>query len=95
MKYFDIHTILVFALLAGFAFSTTQALAASKCDSPQSMIDKRACEKAAAGAEDLRRFVERTRTIYGLYYYDFAKEDRVPAAPTQPTQVGELTSPKP
>ena len=39
------------------------------------MIEQRTCDKAAAGADALRRFVERTRGIYALYYPDFARDD--------------------
>jgi hypothetical protein len=75
MRRFAFPSAVACALLAGVAFHVTPALAASRCDSPQGAIEQRACAKAAEGPDALRRFVERTRMIYGLYYYDFARGD--------------------
>jgi hypothetical protein len=47
------------------------ASAAYRCDNPQGIGERRACVKAAEGPVELRRFIERTRGIYGLYYADF------------------------
>jgi hypothetical protein len=73
MKRFPVVPVVTAALI--IAAGCAPALAAGRCDSPKDMIDQRACAKAAEGAEPLRRFVERTRMIYGLYYYDFAPGD--------------------
>jgi hypothetical protein len=55
-------------LLAGLAELSSAAV---DCRAPGSSIDRRACAKAAEGPEALRRFIERTRMIYGLYYWDY------------------------
>jgi len=36
--------------------------------------EKRACELVKQGPDVLRRFVDRTRTIYQLYFYDYVTE---------------------
>lgn len=51
------------------------AQARGKCDAPQNRIDVRACAAAAEGPDTLRRFVERTRAIYGLYFWDYVQDD--------------------
>jgi len=44
---------------------------AESCANPQGTGVVRACAKAAEGPGELRRFVERTASIYNLSYYDF------------------------
>jgi hypothetical protein len=63
------------SMLSGLAFWPTTAVAEHKCDNPRTMIDQRACAKAAEGAYALRSFVARTQTIWGLYYWDYARRD--------------------
>jgi hypothetical protein len=65
----------VASVFAAIAITPLASHAEYKCSEPRSMIDKRACGQAAAGPEALRRFVERTRMIYGLYYWDYARRD--------------------
>ena len=68
------------AILAGaFSFSAY----AADCKNPRGSVEARACEKAKQGPETLRRFVERTRMIYGLYYWDFAPSEESQLATTQ------------
>ena len=43
--------------------------------SPSGSVDIRACAMAAAGPDTLRRFVERTRGIYTLYYWDYIRRE--------------------
>ena len=43
---------------------------AADCTNPQGIGVERACAKAAEGATELRRFVERTQAIYHLSFYD-------------------------
>ena len=50
------------------------AQARTKCDGPQSQVDKKACAAAAEGPDALRRFVDRTKAIYGLYFWDYLQE---------------------
>ena len=54
------------------------AQARTKCDGPRSRVDQKACAAAAEGPDALRRFVDRTKAIYGLYFWDYLQEgDRV------------------
>jgi hypothetical protein len=68
------------ATLIAAAFAAP-AIAATpyRCDAPQGIGERQACAKAAEGATELRRFVERTRMIYGLYFWDFVRPDEAPA----------------
>jgi hypothetical protein len=75
-KRFHVATGAATALLAAIAFAPTAANADYKCARPNGSIEQRACAMAAAGPDSLRRFVERTRGIYGLYYWDFVQLDR-------------------
>lgn len=76
MKRFHVHTAAVAAMLATLAFAPMAAHADGKCANPNGSIEQRACAMAAAGPDTLRRFVERTRGIYSLYYWDYARRDR-------------------
>ncbi|MGH3851532.1 MAG: hypothetical protein ACRDRT_17890, partial [Pseudonocardiaceae bacterium] len=73
MKTFTTRKI-VLPLLAGALLASTVALSAhaADCKAPDtnSWIEKRACEKANEGPVALRRFIDRTRMIYGLVYAD-------------------------
>ncbi|MGH8852426.1 MAG: hypothetical protein ACREYD_15660 [Casimicrobiaceae bacterium] len=51
----------------------TSARAEYRCDVERVGVDARACAIAAQGPYELRRFIERTRTIYGLYYWDYVR----------------------
>ena len=62
------------ALAAAIALATTlvpPAHSAVNCANPQGTGEARACEKAAQGANALRRFIERTQSIYQLSPRDF------------------------
>ena len=81
MSKFDLKTMGL--LSAGMILAVAPLLsarAANLCDVPQVGPDARACAAAAQGPTELRRFVERTRTIYGLYYWDYARPDQASAA---------------
>jgi hypothetical protein len=75
MKCFHIRLGAASALLAALAFAPAIAHADYKCTNPNGSIEQRACAIAAAGPDALRRFVERTREIYSLYYWDFVRTD--------------------
>ncbi len=60
-------------MLAAVAFAPLPASAADRCANPSGSVEVRACAMAAAGSESLRRFIERTRGIYNLYFFDFAR----------------------
>ena len=61
------------ALFASIVVATTfvPPAHAANCANPQGIGEARACEKAAQGAAELRRFVDRTRGIYALSVWDF------------------------
>jgi len=45
-----------------------------RCTSPSSPEAQRACELARQNSADaLRQFVQRTSSIYGLYFYDYVR----------------------
>lgn len=83
------------ALVVAAAMVPAPALADHRCDAPRSTIDQRACAKAAEGPEALRRFVERTRTIYALYYFDYARGEApiVAAAPVRVSDAATAAAP--
>jgi hypothetical protein len=49
--------------------------AASRCDVPRAGPEAYACAVAMQGSTELRRFIERTRGIYGLSYWDYARPE--------------------
>jgi len=67
------------SLVAGLAFAefvaadlvASTAIAAPRCDAPGSLADRRACDVAKQGPDALRRFIHRTQSIYGLYFWDY------------------------
>lgn len=61
------------ASLATLAFAPMAAHAEDRCANPNGSVEQRACAMAAAGPDTLRRFIQRTRGIYILYYYDYAR----------------------
>lgn len=56
------------------AFVAGSAQAENRCKDPFSTLDQRVCALAKQGPDELRRFIDRTRSIYGLYFYDYATE---------------------
>jgi hypothetical protein len=84
------------SMLLATLCSPMVASAEHKCENPRTTIDQRACAKAAEGPDSLRNFVSRTKTIWGLYYWDYARVDepRSPApAPIKLAVPGD-TAPK-
>jgi hypothetical protein len=68
--------------LATFAAVATvasiEARAGYVCDAPPSLADKRACELAKRDSPDeLLHFIQRTRSVYGLYIYDYVPDKDV------------------
>jgi hypothetical protein len=58
-------------LMLGFA-ATGSAQAEFKCDGrPLARVDATACAKAAQSIAELRRYIERTKLIHGLYIMDY------------------------
>jgi len=65
-------SLVVAAMAAGVA---TGAHAEFRCKAPPTPEDKRACELAkAARPDELRHFIQRTSSIYGLYFYDYVTQ---------------------
>jgi hypothetical protein len=71
---------LVTAGLIVAAAPLASAYAANRCDVPRVGGEAKACAAAAQGPTELRRFVERTRAVYGLYYEDYAQRSQAAAA---------------
>ena len=67
--------------------------AATLCEMPQVGADARACAAAAQGPAELRRFVTRTRAIYGLYYADYVRPGQAAAAAPAPDAVKAASVP--
>jgi len=65
------------ALLVGAALFAPIAQAEYRCDPPRSQIDRRACEIAKQGPDALRQFIQRTRVIENLYFFDYVNEERL------------------
>jgi len=58
-------------LMLGFA-AAGAAQAEFKCDGrPLTRVDATACAKAAESLAELRRYIERTKLIHGLYIMDY------------------------
>lgn len=58
-------------LMLGFA-AAGAAQAEFKCDGrPLTRVDATACAKAAQSIAELRRYIERTKLIHGLYIMDY------------------------
>jgi hypothetical protein len=60
------------------AVASLSVNAANRCTSPTFGAEARACAADREGPEALRRFINRTRTIYQFYYWDFRSPE--PAA---------------
>jgi hypothetical protein len=81
MSTFDSKT--KYQLIVGLVLAASPLLSAHaeyRCDAPQAGVHARACAAAAQGPTELRRFVERTRMIYGLSYWDYARPETDPLA---------------
>jgi hypothetical protein len=61
--------------LALSAVFSPSAFARSHCDRPQGVAERLACEKVKEGPTPLRLFIQRSQSVYGLYFYDFAQLD--------------------
>ena len=78
MKTSTVHAmkqVMSYLVVAGAIALTSPAHAAGRCDAPKAGSEARACAAAQQGPDGLRRFVERTRMIYGLYFNDLARPE--------------------
>jgi len=93
MNRFDLKSIgLLSAGLILAAAPFVSARAADRCDVARTGGEARACAAAAQGPTELRRFVERTRAIYGLYYWDYAPHAEAAAAAAPAPDAAKLAS---
>ena len=80
-------------LSAGFVFAAACVASANaeyRCDPPQTVYDRLACEAAQQGPTALRRFVERwTSQMSNLYFWDYVDERTV-----QSWETKKLAAPK-
>lgn len=67
-------------VLTVLALVPSTSFADSRCDRPRGVGEERACAKAAEGPAALRRFITRTRMIWGLSYADYARDEAAPRA---------------
>lgn len=65
-----------FAVVFALALALTGAAAQAeyRCNPPKNFVDQRACELARQGPQPLRHFIERTKSIYHLAFYDYVTE---------------------
>ena len=90
MKANLIQAAAVASVFVSIAFTATTVRAEHRCDNPTGVIDPRACAKAAEGPDTLRNFVLRTRTIWSLYYWDYARNGEQGAAGSTAAQPASL-----
>jgi len=94
MSRFDVRKMQL--LSAGVALAAASLLSAHaeyRCDAPPSSADARACA-ATQGPVQLRRFVERTRMIYGLYYGDYKRPESDATAAQPRSDRSAMTIPR-
>lgn len=75
-------TVAALASIAGVAFAQETQRVAVKTAGLSPFVAKSVEEKAAMGVDELRRYVERTRMVHGLYIPDLVREED-PAAVEQ------------
>jgi hypothetical protein len=61
------------ALIIGSLLATT-AFAQTRCATPDLPGERMACLKAKESPDALRRFIDRTQSIYGLLFYDYISQ---------------------
>jgi hypothetical protein len=75
------------AIVVPLALTLSAPAHAVDCAAPKQPADKRICSYAAQGDEAFRRFIQRTRGIYQIYYFDYVPESR--QAPPDETIAGK------
>ena len=86
MSKLDLKTL--YAVGAGVAMAIVPLVSAhaeNHCDTAPVGPDVNACAAAAQGPTELRRYVERTRGVYGLYYWDYAHPGKATMGASAPT----------
>jgi hypothetical protein len=71
------QTIRLTFITLGLTVLASTATAAPRCDAPRDQADRTACAKAAESPSALRQYVERTRAIHQLYYWDYTTPEQV------------------
>ena len=93
MSKLDFKTI--YAVGAGLVMAAAPLVsvhAENRCDTQQVGADAKACAAAAQGSTELRRYVERTRGVYGLYYWDYAHPNKATTAASAPTSSSKVAA---
>jgi hypothetical protein len=80
-------SVVLASLAVALAAAAPPASAMNRCDNPGDVGARRACAYAAQGPEELRRFVERTQSVYRLYYWDYAQTAATDIAKADATRV--------
>lgn len=80
------------ALFGATLSATAVANPDYKCNEPRTGIDQRACDAAAQGPDELRRFIQRVQSIASLSFSDYMTDAQVFAwrkanAPTRTAEV--------
>jgi len=65
---------ILFAIAALAATISATAQAEYRCNAQALPEEKRACELVKQGPDALRIFIEATRSIYQLYFYDYVTQ---------------------
>ena len=92
MSKLDLSTL--YAVGAGVAMAIAPLVSANAdnlCDAETVGPDAKACAAAAQSPIELRRYVERTRGVYGLYYWDYAHPGK-PAMARAETTPGKMAA---
>jgi len=93
MRHTTLFKAATLALVTGAAIPSSPAFAAYRCDNPTAPFDLRACAIAAQGPDALRRYIERTRGIYSLYFFDYARVGAPAVAATEPVRMAAAPAP--
>ena len=66
------HPLQIALACLALGLASSGAAAAKRCDSPAGRAELEACAKAKESADALRWYIQRTRALHGLHYWDFA-----------------------
>ena len=83
------------AVSAGLVMAVAPLVSAhaeNRCASEQVGPDAKACAAAAQSPTELRRYVERTRGVYALYYWDYAHPSKAGMAAKAETTAGKMAA---
>jgi len=93
MSKLDLKTL--YAVGAGVVMAIAPLVSANaenRCDAEPVGPDAKACAAAAQSPTELRRYVERTRGVYGLYYWDYARPSKAAVAARSETRPANMAA---